>query len=246
MIGSRVPRDSPQRGLFPEPHCMFLEAHSISCVKGFDLEVTLENSSGDELVLCVPASDLYAEVGKWRGLRKDSPEIWRPLARKSIFKPRSQVESDPSFKQLISYTMFVASKRIFVMKRLDTQGEKRLHGLLSIGVGGHMNPVPSLPWPSRRRISDIKAIVGLNTIREIREEVALAGNPGVAILGFLNDDQNEVGRVHLGVVSMVRLTSPLLAVRENDKMQGAWVEISKVHALGNFETWSSLVLNSIA
>ncbi len=208
--------------------------------------MTLENSSSDELVLCVPAEELYAGVGKWRGLRKDSPEIWRPLARKSIFRPRSQLESDPRYKQLISYTMFVADKRIFVMKRLDTQGEKRLHGLLSIGVGGHMNPVPNMPWPSRRRISDLKTIVGLNTVREIREEVSLAGNPSVGILGFLNDDENEVGQVHLGVVSIVRLPSPLLAVRENDKMQGAWVELSKIHLLGEFETWSWLVLNSIA
>ncbi len=214
--------------------------------KGLELEVSTSDSYGDEIVLCVPAKDLYNAVGSWRGLRKDSPEIWRLLARKSIFRPRSGLESDFDYKQLVSYTMFVAGRRMFIMKRLGTQGEKRLHGLLSIGVGGHMNPVPEVPWPSRRRIADLKTIVGLNTTREIREEVSLAGNPTIDMLGFLNDDDNAVGRVHLGIVSLVRLGSPLLAVRENDKMLGTWVELSKLHLQGKFESWSSLVLNTIA
>ncbi len=200
---------------------------------------------GQEMVLCVPTSDLYAAIGTWRGLRKEASLLWRPIARKSTFRPRSEVEDDPSYKQLISYTLFVAEKRIFVMKRLSTQGEGRLHGLLSIGVGGHMNPVPDIPWPDRRRISDLKHILLANTFREIREEVAIAGNPPVGILGLLNDDLDDVGKVHLGVVSVVRLPSPLLAVKEKDKMLGAWVELSKLHLLGKFESWSSLLLNTL-
>lgn len=214
--------------------------------KGFDLTVKVTGSVGPEMVLCVPTDDLYSAIGSWRGLRRDSAELWRPIARKSTFRPRSEVEDDPTYKQLISYTLFTADKRIFVMKRLSTQSEGRLHGLLSIGVGGHMNPVPEIPWPDRRRISDLKNILLANTFREIREEVAIAGNPPVGILGLLNDDQNEVGRVHLGVVSVVRLPSPLLAVKEKDKMLGMWVEFSKVsHLGGTFESWSSLLLSTL-
>lgn len=199
----------------------------------------------DEMVLSVPTKDLYDAVGKWRGLRKESPEIWRVLARRSAFRPRPDLEEDPSTKQLISYTMFVSDKRIFVMKRLRTQSEARLRGLLSVGVGGHMNPSPLVIWPGRRRIGELKELAHINTVREIKEEVALAGNPAFSILGFLNDDENQVGQVHLGVVSVVNLPSPLLAVRETDRMMGAWVEFSKVKHLGEFETWSSLVLNGL-
>ncbi|HHY11238.1 MAG TPA: hypothetical protein GX529_01275 [Firmicutes bacterium] len=131
------------------------------------------------------------------------------------------------------------------MKRLNAQGEKRLRGLLSVGVGGHMNPVEGIPWPGKRRVADVKNLVGLNTVREIKEEVALAGNPPLRIVGFLNDDENEVGRVHLGVVSVVHLPSPLLAVRETDKMIGTWVELLDLGGLGAFETWSSLVLQGL-
>ncbi len=199
----------------------------------------------DELVLSVPTKDLYDAVGLWRGLRKETPDIWRVLAKKSSFRPRPELEDDPAAKQMVSYTMFVAEKRIFVMKRFSTQSESRLRGLLSIGVGGHMNPVKDIEWPGRRRIGDLKELVSANTVREIKEEVSLAGNPSFSILGFLNDDKNSVGQVHLGVVSVVTLPSPLLAVRETDKMMGAWVELTKMRLLGEFETWSSLVLESL-
>lgn len=198
-----------------------------------------------ELVLSIPTKDLYDAVGEWRGLRKETPDIWRTLARKSSFRPRPELESDNSTKQLISYTLFVSEKRVFVMKRLSTQSESRLRGLLSIGVGGHMNPVAGVDWPGKRRVTDVKELVAANTAREIKEEVSLAGNPAFSILGFLNDDRNPVGQVHLGVVSVVNLPSPLLAVRETDKMMGAWVELAKLPVLSDFETWSSLVLESM-
>ncbi len=198
-----------------------------------------------EQVLSIPTQDLYSAVGEWRGLRKETPEIWQVLAAKSSFRPRPELENDYTAKQLISYTLFVSDNRVFVMKRLQTQSESRLRGLLSIGVGGHMNPAEGISWPGHRRLSDLKALVSANTIREIKEEVSMAKSPNFSILGFLNDDQNPVGQVHMGVVSVVALPSPLLAVRETDKMMGAWVELNKLKLLGEFETWSSLVLESL-
>ena len=52
-------------------------------------------------------------------------------------------------------------------------------------------------------------------------------------------------KIHLGVVFGCRLPSPLLAVKEKDKMLGAWVELSKLHLLGKFESRSSLLLNTL-
>lgn len=204
-----------------------------------------DNAVPKEQVLSVPTRELYDAVGEWRGLRKDSPDIWRLLAKRSTFRPRPELESNPAMKQLISYTLFVSDRRIFVMKRLGSQGESRLHGLLSIGVGGHMNPAKEIVWPGRRRIGDLKALAVLNTQREIKEEVSFAGNPPISLLGFLNDDKNAVGQVHLGLVTVVHLPAPILAVKETDKMLGAWVEMSKLGLLGKFESWSSLVLEGI-
>lgn len=207
--------------------------------------MSLANKYPDEEVLCVPTKHLYYELGRWRGLKMPTPDVWQTVAKHSIFKPREVVESDSCFKQLISYTFFLSQNKIFVMKRLSTQSEDRLHDLLSVGVGGHVNPVDDISWPNKRSVADVKAIVGLNTIREIREEVIFAGNPSLSVIGFINDDGNDVGKVHLGVVSVVQLNSPILAVKESDKMLGGWVDLTKIGNLDSFESWSSLILEKV-
>ncbi len=207
--------------------------------------MTATDPYSNEQVLCIPTHALYSEVGQWRGLTEPSTRLWRVLTRTSTFRPRFELEIDPTFKQLVSYTIFISGRRIFVMKRLETQSEKRLRGLLSVGVGGHMNPAEEIMWPGKRRLSDLKNLVSINTLREIKEEVILAGEPLLRIVGFLNDDENEVGKVHLGVVSVVHLPSPLLAIRETDKMWGTWIELIDLGDMGPFESWSSLVLQGL-
>lgn len=199
----------------------------------------------EELVLAVDAQAIFGTIGKFRGLRRETPEVWKVLAARSGFYRRSMLENDPAYKQLISYTVFVSKGQIFVMKRLEGQAESRLRGLLSVGVGGHMNPVPETGWPGKRAVYRFKALVHANILREIREEVILPWTPSLTFLGFLNDDETEVGRVHLGVVCLATLAQPLLAIRESDKMIGTWVPMSKLHDLGRFESWSSLLLSAI-
>ncbi|HHY35222.1 MAG TPA: hypothetical protein GX510_06280 [Firmicutes bacterium] len=199
----------------------------------------------EELILAVDAQAVFETIGKFRGLRKETPEVWKALASRSGFYRRSMLENDPAYKQLISYTVFVSKGHIFVMKRLKAQAESRLRGLLSVGVGGHMNPVPETGWPGKRAIYRFKALVHANILREIREEVIMPWTPPLTFLGFLNDDETEVGRVHLGVVCLATLAQPLLAIRESDKMVGAWVPVNQLHDLGRFESWSSLLLSAI-
>ncbi len=199
----------------------------------------------EELILAVNAQAIFGTIGRFRGLRRETPEVWKVLASRSGFYRRSMLENDPAYKQLISYTVFVSKGQIFVMKRLGGQAESRLRGLLSVGVGGHMNPVPETGWPGKRAIYRFKALVHANILREIREEVIIPWTPPLTFLGFLNDDETEVGRVHLGMVCLATLAQPLLAIREGDKMVGAWVPMSKLHDLGRFESWSSLLLSAI-
>ena len=55
------------------------------------------------------------------------------------FRPRYEVETDPSFKQLIPYCIFRHHGQVFHYKRGKLQGEGRLHSKRSIGVGGHIS-----------------------------------------------------------------------------------------------------------
>ncbi|NLH00716.1 MAG: hypothetical protein GX488_02235, partial [Clostridiales bacterium] len=80
------------------------------------------------------------------------------------FLPRSEAENDPSHKQIIPYVVICRGDEVFVTRRLNKGGETRLHGLLSIGGGGHINP------KSDGCGSDV---LKRGMEREIEEEVAL-------------------------------------------------------------------------
>ena len=105
------------------------------------------------------------------------------------------MEEDSTFKQLISYCLLENEKgEILVYERLSGGGEKRLHGQSSIGVGGHMNDVMGA--------DSINEVLRVNAQRELEEEVGLAkeDSQNMEYLGFINDDNNEVGKVHMGIV----------------------------------------------
>ena len=68
-------------------------------------------------------------------------EIERIIEERHEFRPRPEMEVDPTYKQVIPYVLVTRGDEVFVMRRLKKGGETRLHGQLSLGVGGHINPV---------------------------------------------------------------------------------------------------------
>ena len=102
------------------------------------------------------------------------------------------------------------------MERTDAGGDPRLHRRASIGVGGHLNPV-DVADATAGRADPLAA--GL--WREWREELEADWDPDFSLMGFLNDDRNPVGAVHLGVVFAVEAAGRPVAVREQDKLSGA-------------------------
>ncbi|MCU0505327.1 MAG: hypothetical protein MUE82_06065 [Chloroflexi bacterium] len=68
--------------------------------------------------------------------------------------------------------------------------------------------------------------------------------PSFAPVGLLNDDSNAVGAVHLGVVCVADATGRPIAIRETDKLEGAFVAASTVAAVrDDLETWSRLAFD---
>src|SRR5262249_30885397 len=93
-----------------------------------------------ERVMVVP-SRLLDELGRFQGFW-NQPE--RHLAvlldkRHIRFSPRSQMEEDPSYKQIIPYCILRSGEWVFRYTRGKKMGERRLHALESIGVGGHIS-----------------------------------------------------------------------------------------------------------
>ena len=163
-------------------------------------------------------------------------EIVRVIEAHHEFRPRPEMETDPAYKQIIPYVLVTRGTEAFVMQRLKKGGEQRLHGLLSLGVGGHINPVDEAEGSA--------LTAGLR--REVDEEVAVERAVSLTPLGVINNDRDEVGRVHLGFLFRLEAEGAV-TVRETEKLSGSFMPIAALPALRDkMEGWSQIALEVLA
>jgi predicted NUDIX family phosphoesterase len=187
-----------------------------------------------EKVMVLPASELapyLTDRGLIRGL---DAEFQRLIGERHSYIPREAAEGDPSYKQIIPYVMLYRDGEVFLLRRLKKGSEARLRGLLTLGLGGHIDDPDAPGGDALRR--------GLE--RELSEEaeIFLPGEP--ELVGIINDDTNSVGSVHLGLFFTLRVADA--AVKETDKLEGSWVPRASLPALAEqMETWSQIVLEAL-
>lgn len=197
-----------------------------------------------EFVLVVPRQRLFDDryphgFEPFDPRSGDRERILDRVREHGYFVERRHAERDPMLKQVIPYALLEEEGGgIFLMRRLGKGGEARLHGKLSVGVGGHINPVDGAEDPLD---------AGLR--REIEEEVAVEGPWEASAVGILNDDATAVGAVHFGLVYRVR-TAGAVGVREREALEGAFTPRAEVLRLlreerPRFETWSALLLDRL-
>jgi predicted NUDIX family phosphoesterase len=65
-------------------------------------------------------------------------------------------------------------------------------------------------------------------------------------VGLINDDETEVGRVHLGIVHIFDLDAPKVRPREESILESGFAPPAElVRDLDSFETWSQICLNHL-
>ena len=189
----------------------------------------------DELVLVVPTAAVVAKLGDgsaWLGIR-DVPEaaLGDLIRREGAFHPRAAMEQDPGWKQVIPYPVLRDGDAWFLMRRTRAGGDARLHDRYSIGVGGHVNP------DDGGLDGDLSGALR----REWHEELVVEFLPEFRFVGLLNDDTTPVGEVHLGLVYEGDARGRPVAIRETDKLSGAFVAAAEVAAVSDrLETWSRI------
>ncbi len=160
------------------------------------------------------------------------------LPQKAFFMPRPEAEKDPSFRQIIPYVLICYQGKYLTVTRQSTQTESRLHNKVSLGIGGHINPVDGEP----------ENILDAGLRRELSEELAVNAPPGLTdlkLIGLICDDTDEVSKVHLGVVLRWDVDKPV-AIRETDKMNGEYMTLDGISAHKDyFENWSRIVYGSL-
>lgn len=191
-----------------------------------------------EYVLAVPTALLQPWLIRRGLITENRAEIMDIIMNHHVFLPRPEAEQDPSYRQVIPYVTLVRGSEVFSTRRLKGGGEQRLHGLISLGVGGHINPDAD---------GDGEDVLMRGLEREIREEVSIEGLDmgSLRFLGFINDDSNEVGKVHLGLCCTLDVSGEV-SVRETEKLLGRWLKKADLPTLAEeMETWSSLILKEL-
>ena len=190
-----------------------------------------------EQVLVVPREKLFVDGETPRGFGTERLDDYLTRIRRSAyFHDRAEVEENPGLKQIIPYMLVTDGERVFLLKRLEKQTEKRLRNLYSIGVGGHINPVDE----------NAGDVVEAGLRRELAEELSLLAEPVITPLGYLNDDSNPVGSVHFGLVFRVAAPAHTVDVAERDMMEGRFLDLKEMEGyVSGMETWSQLLFEYI-
>jgi predicted NUDIX family phosphoesterase len=198
----------------------------------------------EEQVLVVERKVLE-QVGMFQGLVFDVDNYLSKLFVPGVprFMARSKAEADPAYKQLIPYVIMACDGEYLSYVRGKRAGETRLVELRSIGIGGHINPIDA-------DNSSLFAYLYENYLnaveREVAEEVCVQADHTDRIVALLNDDSNEVGSVHLGIVHYWTLDAPNVSKREQMITQMSFMTAAELHDVRDaMETWSQLCLDGL-
>ncbi len=199
----------------------------------------------EEKVLVVERK-VVEDVGIFNGLAFDVDRYLSQLFVQGVprFMPRSQAEKDPSYKQLIPYVIMAHNGTYLNYVRGRRAGEGRLTGLRSIGIGGHINPgdneVPLFD-------TDLREMYNTAVEREVAEEVSVETGHTDRVVALLNDESNEVGSVHLGIVHLWNLDAPKVSKREQMITQMSFMTVDELQKVRDtMETWSQLCLDKLS
>jgi predicted NUDIX family phosphoesterase len=162
------------------------------------------------------------------------------------FVDRDLAEQDTNLQQIIPYCVLRWNGEVFTYERTKKSGENRLHNLLSLGIGGHVNPVDSDSSDNTELLIKGFLVPQIYTnafYRELNEEVEILSSFQNTIIGCIRDTSNDVGRVHFGIIHRLTLKEKNVKTVDPALTNGVFRGIVEVKRdIEKFESWSKLVI----
>lgn len=194
----------------------------------------------EELVFAITTSLLWKLLTyKEKGFIFGNNNVLNRIVQNGLFRKRTELEEDPSFKQIIPYALISCKESFYLFKRTSNQTEKRLYNKLHLGVGGHMKPGSSNKLNEQYLIKELE--------RELFEEVKLLNGcliEGIEFIGFINDDTIPVGSVHIGLLYNIHVSNKNVVINETDKMTAEWVDKPDLtDYYEEMETWTKIAFD---
>jgi predicted NUDIX family phosphoesterase len=200
--------------------------------------MTATKSSSEEYVLVLDLPTLWS-IGYFEGFSADRKAYGdlMNILEKATFKKRKDVESNPQYKQIIPYALLSCNMAFFSYRRGKLLSEERLFGNYSIGIGGHISThdldLFNVPYKAAMQ-------------REVLEEVEILSEYNDRVAGLINDDSNEVGKVHLGIIHVFELQEPKVKPKEKSINEPRFISVdSLLSAVAQYENWSQICIQNM-
>jgi predicted NUDIX family phosphoesterase len=193
----------------------------------------------EERVLCFERK-LLEDLGVFQGLSLEVEKYLPAVTSVSqlVYMNRSDAEQDKRYKQLIPYVLLICNDKILRYRRGRGGQETRLHGLYSVGIGGHISEEDHGLFSNNRGYQE-----GMR--RELVEEVAVDEVKEAAV-AVINDDSTEVGSVHFGVVHVMHVVNENVAGRRSGIVGPEFISIVEaVKDPSDYESWSRFCLEHL-
>jgi len=185
---------------------------------------------GDVEVFVV-SNELTKDFDTFVELDKDNKysDIFNSVGK---FIPRYDAELNFENRQIIPYCLVKCGENYFITRRLE--GDVRLTGKYSLGVGGHLERVDGTD----------NDYIKSGMMRELDEEISIKSSiKSIDLIGMICSNNTEVDSVHLGLVYVVDVAGLDVSVKETETLVGDW--ISKKDLLnfeGELESWSKIAV----
>jgi predicted NUDIX family phosphoesterase len=155
---------------------------------------------------------------------------------------REDCETDETTLQLLPYIVLVdATDRLFCYSRGKGGAEARLHGALSIGLGGHVDAEPPFGQGLESWLKD-------EARRELEEEVGMFKilNDDLNMVALISDPTNAVGRVHMGILTTLGAHATELTLETGVIESAQWLTLDQLQQpaiYSRLEGWSQAAVD---
>lgn len=157
--------------------------------------------------------------------------------------PRVVLEETEGFRQIIPYVVLKVGDKIVHYTRTPSGGESRLHGRVSVGLGGHIDLSDII---RQGEGIDLKATLDAAAMREVEEELGKLECLGRQWAGVLVDNGSPVSRVHLGLVALWELAvAPASAAEDAIGDVGLSTVDELLANSDRLEAWSLILLEAL-
>ena len=204
----------------------------------------------NELVLAVSreALDVGTESGIFPiDLNSIDSEAYALLPRHiADNKSDSSVALGKLFPQILGYVQLI-NEQGEILSYARKGKEKGLHGLRSIGVGGHVSHEELVTAIYRSddptQLPKLTELIQLGLRRELLEEVGIDIGTYMEANQLLVSDSNITSQVHVGLPMQLNVVESDISLDESEFLDAHWISVEELKATVDiYEPWSQLII----